>query len=103
MEMEKKDIEIDLDRVRIRDILGEAYRGCSDVLRTDFDISEEDFVSKINPYLNTNRVTIPVLIHLPSRKFPELKIEVNLRQKKVFARMISRSKQALVNRFLKVL
>jgi hypothetical protein len=96
-------IALDLDRVRIRDVLMEAYRGCSDLLGTGFDVTPEGFASQIDAYLESNRVSIPVLIPLPSRRYPELRIEVDLRRKKVFARMASRTKQALVNHFLKVL
>lgn len=94
-------IVLDLDKTRIKDILEEAYRGCSDLLGTDFDITPEEFSSKIDVFLDSNRVTIPVTLPLPSRKFPDLRIEVDLRRKKVFGRLRSKSKQALVNRYLK--
>ena len=96
-------IALDLDRVRIRDILAEAYKGCADLLGTEFDVTMDVFVSKIEPYLASNRVSIPVQVSLPSRRYPELKIDVDLRQRKVFARMASKSKQAMVNYFLKTL
>jgi hypothetical protein len=97
------DIVLDLDKTRIKDILKEAHKGCVDLLGTDFNLTPEEFASQIDIYLDSNRVSIPVLIPLPSRKYPELKIEVNLRRKKVFARMASKSKQALLNYFLKTL
>jgi hypothetical protein len=96
-------IELDIDRVRIRDILAEAHRGCSDLLGVTFSITIEDLLMKINPFLDSNRVSIPVVLPLPSRKYPELMLEVNLRRRKIFARMQSGSKQALVNHFLKTL
>jgi hypothetical protein len=96
-------INLDLDRTRIRDVLLEAYKGCSDLLEVTFNDSPEAFVSKINPYLDCNRITIPVQVSLPSRKYPELVLDVDLRRKKVFGRMASRSKQAMINYFLKTL
>ena len=101
--MSETEIALDLDRVRIKDVLAEAHRGCVDLLGTEFDLTPEEFASKVDVYLDSNRVSIPVFISLPSRKYPELKIEVDLRRKKVFARMVSKSKQALVNHFLKTL
>jgi len=101
--LETGQIVLDLDRTRIKDILEEAYRGCSDLLSTDFEMSAEDFSSRIDIFLDSNRVTIPVTLSLPSRKYPDLRIEVDLRRKKVFGRLTSRSKQALINRFLKSL
>jgi hypothetical protein len=98
---ETGNIVLDLDRVRIKDVLAEAHRGCTDLLGAEFDLTPEEFASKVDIYLDSNRVSIPVLIPLPSRKYPDLKIEVDLRRKKVFARMQSSKKQALVNHFLK--
>ena len=100
---ETENIVLDLDRTRVKDVLAEAYRGCADLLGTGFDLTVEEFVSTVEPYLGSNRVSIPVLLPLHSRKYPDLKIEVNLRQGRVFARMGSRTKQALVNYFLKTL
>jgi len=93
-------IELDLDRNRIKTILEETYKEISNLLKIQFNISSSDFVSKIMPYLESNRVSIPVFLDLPSDDFPEMKIEVNLRRKKVFARMRSKKKQALVNHYL---
>ena len=73
---------IDLDRDRIKTILLEAYRISRDYLQTEFDLTEEQFVAKIDPYLNSNRVTIPVQLNLHSRKFPGLLIEVDLQDRK---------------------
>ena len=102
--MDAEKIVFDIDWVRVKDILAESYRGCADILGIDaYNITIEDFVSKINIYMNSNRVSIPVRIPLPSRLYPELHIEVDLRRRKVFARMASRKKQALINHFLKTL
>ena len=101
--METGDITLDLDKVRIKDVLSETYRGCSDLLGTRFHETAEEFASRVDVYLDSNRVSIPVMLPLPSRNYPELTIEVDLRRRKVFARMASRKKQALVNHFLKTL
>ena len=66
----------------------------------EFNVTQDEFVSKIDPYLDSNRVSTVVPIQLPSWKHPELKIEVNLRRRSVFVRMGNRDKQALLNRFL---
>lgn len=98
---------LDLDRERIRTVVGESYSVCKDLLGVDFEISQEDFVKRIDPYLESNRVTIPVRIELPNRKYPGMSIEVDLRRKKVFARIPSRKrnhpKQVYINRYLKSL
>jgi hypothetical protein len=96
-------IVIDLDRDRIKTILLEAYKISGDYLETEFDLTAEQFVNKIDPYLDCNRVTIPVQLSLNSRKYPGLLIEVDLRQRKVMARMFPKSKQATLNHFLKPL
>jgi hypothetical protein len=96
-------IFLDIDHQRIKDVLGAVYDASQDILDTEFLISKVDFVSKIDIYLNSNRITIPVAINLPSKKYPELLIEVNLRKKGAFARMGSRKKQAELNHYLNTL
>jgi len=100
-------INLDFDKNRIKSVLSETYKAASELLDTSFDISSEEFISRIDPYIESNRTSIPVHIDLPSRQFPGLKIEVDLRRAKVFARIPSRSrvhpKQALLNYFLKTL
>jgi hypothetical protein len=93
-------IELDIDRNRIRSILREAYRVCGDTLGLEFNITVDEFVSKINPHLESNRVTVPVLLSLPSYSYPDMGIEVNIRKKKLIARMENRKKRILLNRYL---
>lgn len=93
-------IELDLDRNRIKSILHETYRVCADTLGIKFDITENEFVSKINPYLDSNRVSVSVLLGLPSHRYPEMGIEVDIRKKKIIARMANRKKRILLNRYL---
>jgi hypothetical protein len=70
------------------------------MLQIEFNITAEQFVSKIDPYLDSNRISIPVTLDLPSRKYPELKIEVNLRRKSVIARMYNKVVRVNLNRYL---
>lgn len=101
MDDEKYKIELDLDRNRIKSILSETYRICVDVLEIEFEITAENFVSKINKFLESNRVAaVPVFLNLPSRRYPELKIEVNFQRKSVIARMLNKKKRVLLNRYL---
>lgn len=99
------DIFLDLDRNRIKTVLTETYRQCQDILGTEMDIPEDVFISKVNPYLDSNRISTPVLLDLPCRQYPGLAIEVDLRRQKVFARIPSRRryhpKQVILNRYLK--
>jgi hypothetical protein len=94
------EIFLDLDRNRIKSVLLETYGACKDFLTTDFSITAEQFVSKIDPYLDSNRISIPVTLDLPSRKYPELKIEVNLRRRGVIARLYNRTLRTALNRYL---
>jgi len=94
-------IELDIDKNRIRSILSDTYNNCRDVLEVEFNISAEDFVSQIDKFLESNRVvSVPVKLNLPSQKYPELIIEVNIQKKSVIARMLNRKKRILLNRYL---
>jgi len=97
---EEHKIVLDLDRNRIKSILTETYSICKDTLGVEFNITVEEFVNKINVFLDSNRVTIPVQLSLPSYAYPDLKIEVNPRKKSVIARMLNRKKRILLNRYL---
>jgi len=92
---------LDLDRDRIKTIILEAYNISSDFLCTDFQITAEEFVSRIDPYLDSNRITLPIFLNLPSKKYPGMRLEIDLRRKKVFARLHPPKKQALLNHMLK--
>ena len=94
---------LDLDRDRIKTVIREAYNISKEFLIVDFSITVDEFVAKIDPYIDSNRITIPVTIDLPSSKYPGMKIEVDLRRKKVFARVHPPSKQATLNHMLKAL
>lgn len=100
-------VYVDIDRERIRTILLETYNTVRDVLSIDIEISGDDFVQQVSPYLDSHRVSLPVFLDLPNQKYPGMKIEVNLRRAKVFARIPSRRrvhpKQAFLNRYLKAL
>lgn len=101
MNDEKYRIELDLDRDRIRSILLETYNTCKNVLEVEFKITADDFVSKIDKFLNSNRIAaVPVFLNLPSRKYPELKIEINFQKKGVIVRMLNKRKRILLNRYL---
>ena len=96
-------IILHLDRERIHTVLAAAYGICKDYMRMDFLCTQKEFVAKIDPFLESNRVTIPVLLDLPITKNTMIKIEVDLRRQKVFARMQHKTKQAQLNYMLKAL
>jgi hypothetical protein len=96
-------IELDLDRDRIRTVLAEAYEICKDFLNVAFDIEKDQFVSRIDPFLNSNRVSIPILLDLPNKSYPGMKIEIDLRRRKSKVWMFPKSKQATLNHLLKAL
>ncbi len=98
---EKYKIELDLDRNRIKSVLLETYKTCMNVLEVDFNITADEFVSKVNKFLESNRVaSVPISLNLPSKKYPELKIDVNFQKKSVIARMLNKKKRILLNRYL---
>lgn len=97
---EEYNIYLDLDRDRIKHVLLETYKICGEQLETEFNVTSEDFTARINPYLESNRISTPVSINLPSRNYPELRIDVNLRKKSVIARLYNKKRQVLLNRYL---
>lgn len=92
---------LDLDRDRIKTVVLEAYNISRDFLSVEFLITAEEFISRLNPYLDSNRITIPIFLDLPSKKYPGMRLEVDLRKKSVFARFHPPKKQAILNHMLK--
>jgi len=102
-EHEEEAFVLDLDRDRIHTILGAAYRTLAETLNPGFMISEDLFVDSVNKYLDSNRVAIPVQLCLPSRKYPDLKIEEDLRRRKLTARMYNAKQPAKINHLIRIL
>jgi hypothetical protein len=105
MQWPEDKLTLDLNRDRIRTVLRETYETCRTVLGTSLDISVDDFVAQIEPYLQSNRVAIPVKLTLPCKKFQDPEVEVNLQRAKVIIRMSPRNKkwQVELNRYLRSL
>jgi hypothetical protein len=70
------------------------------MLGVKFFVSMDDFVAKVEPLLASNRVSTGMMINLPSKKYPEMLIQVDFKRKSVFARMVNKNKQAYLNRYL---
>ncbi len=100
---EEYKIELDLDRDRIRTVLSEAYEICSNFLCITFDVEKDQFVNRIDPFLASNRVSIPIQLDLPNKSYPGMKIEIDLRRRKAKVWMFPKSKQAMLNHMLKAL
>jgi len=100
MESEVYSIQLNLDRNRIKTVLSEAYDECGTILETDFIVSKKDFLEKADLFLSTNRVSTPITLQLPSKKYPELRLEVDPRKKSIIARMHNIYKRVLLNRYL---
>lgn len=99
----KPGITLDIDSDRIRTVLREAYASLEDMLSPGFDITADEFVARVDPYLACNRVSIPVTVRLPCRKYPELQIIVDIRRRGILAKFRNPKIQADVNRYLKTL
>jgi hypothetical protein len=96
-----KNIVLDLNRDRIKTVILAAYEISQEFLETDFLITAEQLVAQINPYLDSNRVTIPVQLDLPSKRYPNMRLDIDLRRQKIFARLFPKEKQAQLNHMLK--
>ena len=99
-EPEPYTISLDIDKNRIRDVLKETYTICQEILKVDFYVTQDEFVSKIDPFLESNRISTAVSLGLPSHRYPEMLIEVNVRKRGVIARMNDKNKRIYLNRIL---
>lgn len=93
-------IYLDIDRDRIRTVLGEAYSISKDMLNVEFNESCEDFVKRIEPFLACNRISTIVTLNLPSKKYPAMTLDIDFRRAKIIARNLNKSQRIFINRYL---
>lgn len=101
--MADNNIYLDLDKERIRNIVGEAYDHVALVLSTKIVKTKISLLSELDAVLLSNRVSVPVFFKLGVEKAPDMVLRVDLRRREVFAMSSFKKKQAKVNQFLKSL
>lgn len=97
------DISLDLDRNRLREIVGEAYDHILMVLNTKIKKTKISLLSELEAILTSNRVSVPVFFKLGVESAPDMMLRVDLRRREVFAISTFKKKQAKVNQYLKTL
>jgi hypothetical protein len=100
---EQNRIVLDLDRDRLRTVLRESYKICRDTLAVEPLILEDRFVAKLEPYLESNRVTTLVTLALPIPGHEEAILELDLRKRSAMIRMANRKLQARLNHLIGIL
>lgn len=76
-------IRFDLDRDRLRDIVGQAHDFISEYLETSLNQSKESVLAQLETILETNRISLPFFFDFSSRRMNDLQLRVDPRRREV--------------------
>lgn len=97
------DINVDLDKDRVREIVGEALRMIREHLGEELYVTDEEVLDKVEGIISTNKISCQFYISIGSRKIPDLELRVDPVRKEVLCKSSFRKKVAKINRFLRIL
>ena len=96
-------ISVDIDKERIREIVGEALRMMREYLQEDFGNTDESIMKTLEDVIGSNKVSTQFFLTIGSTKIPDLALRVDPIRKQVLCKSSFRKKVARLNHFIKVL
>lgn len=96
-------ILVDIDKERIREIVGEALRMMHEYLQEDFAYTDEQIMKTLEDVIGSNRVASQFFLSIGSNKIPDLVLRVDPVRREVLCKSAFRKKVARLNNFIKVL
>ena len=99
----ENEINLDIDKDRIREIVSEALRIIKEYSGGTFLVTEESIMEKLDKILDTNQVSIEFFLMIPLDKISDLRLRIDPRRKQLLCKSSFKKKVAKINRFIKVL
>ncbi|MBD3261278.1 MAG: hypothetical protein GF334_06270 [Candidatus Altiarchaeales archaeon] len=100
----EKELYVDIDRDRIREIVSEALRMIHEYVGGDFILSREEVMEKLEVILKNKRIgSMQFFLPLGSHKIPDMQLRVDPRRKEVLCKSGFKRKVIKINRFLRAL
>lgn len=96
-------IEIDLDHQRIKELVSEALRIIYEFIDGEYIYTREDILGKLDRLLSINRISVPFVLSVGSKKIPDLELKVEPRRKRLICKTRFRKKIAAVNQILRTM
>jgi len=96
-------IEMDLDQQRLKELVSEALRIIYEFIEGEYVYTKEDIMGQLERILSTNRVSVPFVLNIGSKKIPDLELKVEPRRKRLLCHTKFRKKIAVVNQILRTM
>ena len=97
-------ISVDIDKERIREIVGEALRMIHEYLQEKvFGKTDEQILKQLEDVIGSNKVTTQIFLTIGSIHIPDLVLRVDPIRKQVLCKSAFKKKVAKLNHFIKVL
>lgn len=96
-------IEMDLDRQRLIELVSEALRIIYEFIEGEYIFTKDEVLGQLNRILSTNRVSVPFVLNVGSKKIPDLELKVEPRRKRLLCKTSFKKKIAPVNQILRTM
>jgi len=99
----KKDINVDINIDRIREIVTEGIFMINEYYGSQDTISMEKAIESLDKVLNSGRISVEFFIPLPNSILPDLILRIDPRRKKLLLSSKNRRKVSKLNYFIRAL
>jgi hypothetical protein len=96
-------IEMDLDRQRLIELVSEALRIIYEFIEGEYIFTKDEVLGQLDRILSTNRVSVPFVLNVGSKKIPDLELKVEPRRKRLLCKTSFKKKIAPVNQILRTM
>lgn len=99
----KTKIDLDIDKDRIREVVGEALRMIYEYLEGEYTLTKDDIFKELELFLNNGKISTQFFLKLGSKRIPDLLLRVDPRRRKVLCVSSLKKRAAKINYFLRIL
>jgi hypothetical protein len=96
-------IDLDIDKDRIREVVGESLRMVYEYLGGEYTLTKEDIFKELELFLSNGQISTQFFLKLGSKRIPDLLLRVDPRRKKVLCVSSLKKRAAPINYFLRIL
>lgn len=101
--IKEKTIAVDIDKSRIREVVGEALRIVHDFISEDFKWTDQGVMDQLEVQLASNRVATQFFIPIGCNRMPDLVLRVDPIRREVLCRSALKKRVAELNHLIRVL
>ena len=103
MDRSNDKIDLDIDKVRIREIVEEALRMVYEYVGGEYTLSRQDVLKELELFLTNGQISTQFFLKIGSKKIPDLLLRVDPRRKRILGISSLKKRAAHINHFLRIL